>query len=367
MSWQQGAKKLATEAVQGASDLAHKYIDPLLEGDWHLPDLFEDVPITTMQHAPHPTVAPRLTVPARAAPPREKIDVYHGTGARLQPEVRVRDRRDGAVFNGPRPADLKNLPPSLEVVKDLPLGRFDMDKIGTGTGAQMFGHGLYFSDASNIARAYRHGIGNPTIGDEDAYKVFNQLQKQADSAPIAEGRPLYDRLALLEDLLAKGDTLAIHENNVNDAYSPAAMDWFQRNVEPTFDAPGGLYHAQLDASPEQFLSWEDPLSSQPLAMQNLAPLLQKYDLNSKLNFDAEGKYPDTGADLYHMLRMRAEHKRPHLVAQDLVGANIPGIRYIDRDYSKQLTGLPAQNYVMMNPDLIDILKRYRDGGDVHEG
>src|SRR5690606_18965584 len=36
--------------------------------------------------------------------------------------------------------------------------RFSMDKIGTGEGAQAYGHGLYFAEAEDVARSYRDGL-----------------------------------------------------------------------------------------------------------------------------------------------------------------------------------------------------------------
>ncbi|WP_434127511.1 hypothetical protein, partial [Enterococcus faecium] len=36
--------------------------------------------------------------------------------------------------------------------------KFSLDKIGTGEGAQAYGHGLYFADAEDVARGYRDRI-----------------------------------------------------------------------------------------------------------------------------------------------------------------------------------------------------------------
>lgn len=308
--------------------------------------------------------AARAAIPARPAPPRVQLDAYHGTPFRLKPENRIRHKITGKEAFTEKPAD--QLPFAVDLVESLPLGRFRTDKIGSGTGAQLYGHGIYLSDTPQVARSYRHGMENPRINGEDAFNLYNQIQKQADSASISEGRPLYDRLTLLEDLIGQGDTLAIRQNAEKDAYSPEVMDWFQREVEPTFNASGALYHTKINTSRPELLGWNSLLADQPLAMERLAPLLQKYELNDSLNIDPIANlYPDTGGDLYHKMRMRVENKNPELLAKELVGANIPGIRYTD--YGAGLNNADAENYVMMNPDLIDIIKRYRDGGNVHEG
>ena len=36
--------------------------------------------------------------------------------------------------------------------------RFDMSKIGTGEGAQVYGHGLYFAENEGTAQSYKNGI-----------------------------------------------------------------------------------------------------------------------------------------------------------------------------------------------------------------
>ena len=42
--------------------------------------------------------------------------------------------------------------------------RFDMSKIGTGEGAQAYGHGLYFAQNEDVARGYRDDLTN--LGDD---------------------------------------------------------------------------------------------------------------------------------------------------------------------------------------------------------
>ena len=36
--------------------------------------------------------------------------------------------------------------------------RFDLKKIGTGEGAQAYGHGLYFAENEGVARGYRERL-----------------------------------------------------------------------------------------------------------------------------------------------------------------------------------------------------------------
>lgn len=44
-------------------------------------------------------------------------------------------------------------PHDLPPVEGHPIGKFDMSKIGTGEGAQAYGHGLYFAENPNVAKS----------------------------------------------------------------------------------------------------------------------------------------------------------------------------------------------------------------------
>jgi hypothetical protein len=50
--------------------------------------------------------------------------------------------------------------------------RFSMDKIGTGEGAQAFGHGLYFTDMKDIAKYYADSLGHSRKFDGDTAHLY---------------------------------------------------------------------------------------------------------------------------------------------------------------------------------------------------
>ena len=333
------------------------------EGEWELPDLNEEVPIYTA-----PVQRTSLSVPAKAAAPRAKLEAYHGTPHRFAPEMKVRDRETGEeLFIESARVDPTNLPSGVEIAQQYPFGRFRMDRIGTGERAQAYGHGLYFAENPDVARLYRdenlpYDAPNPMIGGEDATALYNDLLSQGDILPYPQAQVMYDRSSLIEDLLQKGDTLGVRETLAKypDRYSPEAVDWYTRNVEPQWSAPGSLYQVDLDVDPAKMLAWDMPITEQPEVMQSVLPLLQKYQIEG---LDS-GKYPTLGGDLYHQLRIRSD-VRDSAMSDLLTGAGIPGIRYLDQGSRNRGGG--TENYVIMNPDLIEIMKRYNMGGAVQEG
>lgn len=300
--------------------------------------------------------------PAQPKPPRKKVEAYHATPHRFEPEVKVRSVDDDFEFYRPRPADLR-VSPGLEVVADYPLGRFRLDKMGSGAGAQMYGSGIYTAGAPDVARTYRRGnttsgAGNPTIGGVDANLVYSDLVEKADRLPISAGRPLYDQAALLEDIINTGDLLDVEKAMAAGDYAPDTADWFNREIAGKWDAPGALYQVGLDVDPAKMLSWDTPVIAQPEVMQSVLPLLQKYQIEGL----DDGRYPTLGGDLYHQLRLRSD-VRDSAMSDLLTGAGIPGIRYLDPS-SRGLPRGGSENYVIMNPDLIEIAKRYNMGGAV---
>ena len=367
------AKKAATEAAERApkprvkskpapkpAPKPAKIVFPD-EEEWELPDLDEEVPVYTA-----PVQRTPLSVPAKAAPTRSKLEVFHATPHRFEPEVKVRNVDDGFEFYRPRPADLR-VSPGLEVVEDYPLGRFRIDKMGSGAGAQMYGSGIYTSEAPDIARTYRQGnrpagAANPTIGGVDANLVYSNLVEKADRLPIAAGRPLYDQAALLENIINTGDLLDVEKAMAAGDYAPDTADWFNREIAGKWDAPGALYQVGLDVDPAQMLSWDTPLREQPQVLEALGSLLQRYGVGEEDLL--HGKYPMTGGDVYNRLSFRSDIQ-PKAMADMLTGVGLSGIRYLDPS-SRILTRGGSENYVIMNPELLRIMKRYNMGGAVEE-
>jgi hypothetical protein len=54
---------------------------------------------------------------------------------------------------------------------------------------------------------------------------------------------------------------------------------------------------------------------------------------------------------------------PEKASAALHAAGIPGIRYLDAN-SRGPTGNPTHNHVIFDPNIIDIKRRYKRGGDV---
>jgi hypothetical protein len=97
--------------------------------------------------------------------------------------------------------------------------KFSMDKIGTGEGAQAYGHGLYFADDPKVAKAYKEilkdstskssgniytvdipdeSVGNMLLWDKPLSKQPEYVQQQLLDLIDYEGLPQYLRKDIIQ-------------------------------------------------------------------------------------------------------------------------------------------------------------------------
>ncbi len=247
--------------------------------------------------------------------------------------------------------------------------------IGTGEGAQAFGHGLYFAENEGIARGYRDAAVDPdSVPLQFRGKPVNTpwnddiRERWADDfAGLSE-----DDADAFEELLGNLSQV----NNLNDVknvlgnVSPRARALYNSRVrsdlvKPDF-GPGSMYEVGINASPDTFLDWDRPLSEQSDAVRRgyaqarasgdplVADLLG--DLSNPAQLNNAGLFPNSGgAQAYNSLTPEAAEASRRL--NEYV---ISGIRYLDANSREAGEGL--RNYVVFNDDLVKILRKYGISG-----
>ena len=228
--------------------------------------------------------------------------------------------------------------------------KFDLSKIGTGEGAQVYGHGLYFAE-------------NPAVSGQGG-QYWNQFQNRFDWGEQTAANELknagFDRAKAAEQYRNITEQL-ISRGNVAPQTLEARAG-IQRLLES--DAPVGprTYEVNINADPAHFLDWDKPLRGQT---ENI----QKTLLDKSRNFQMGGDRP-LGVFANEALRT------PQSSAW-LNEAGIPGIKYLDQG-SRNATPIlktdkagnvisseyppPSSNYVVFNPSIIDIMKKYGIAG-----
>jgi hypothetical protein len=149
--------------------------------------------------------------PMRGKPPMAEIDVYHGSPHRFE--------------------------------------EFDASKIGTGEGAQAYGHGIYVAEAPDVAKGYAKGV-----KDMGAIKAMNNEMSQ------------------LAKVMAQDEVVGQYRKYKTDAGRNAAKryDELMSQRQKAVDSPGNLYTADLpDEMVDRMLDWDKPLSEQSPYVQKI--------------------------------------------------------------------------------------------------
>jgi hypothetical protein len=301
------------------------------------------------------------------------IDAWHGTPHTFPAErlVRMPDGSQQYLVGGVDA--LPDVPAGAELVQDFPFGRFKMDKIGTGEGAQAYGHGLYFADAKGIAEDYRRTL--TRNGRHELYVDGQKIDRALDIFPKSENvtapqfagnalRRFGDidqaKAALLEDITNGKKAGLIEPWEEQSRREAIGLVESMRGREIKNPLPGGVYRTQIDVDPDTLLDWDKPLSEQPAVMEQLSRLQTPTgnmadDALGYFSRDGFGnKSNPTGSDLMDFLREQQGSAQGASATARQVG--IPGIRYAD-GMTRNSAGEKSYNYVMFDDKPINIVER----------
>jgi hypothetical protein len=335
-------------------------------------------------------------------PAKTGIRAYQGSPHDFAAErlVRFPDKTEQYIVG--TPDVLPDVPEGAEVIQDFPLGRMRMDKIGTGEGAQAYGHGLYAAEAEPTARGYRDALTDRAssfrVENIDMPKwILRGIESSPDrAAAIAKYREDFSNRLLEAQKEAEGSVQPwLAAGRISSAKDVlAGLDALERGASMPHTA-GRMYEVNINADPNAFLDWDKPLSEQPEAVRRLAGWTPgaeaEYRKASTSDTDAllaalEGEsqyvpakmpqppgailpFSSTGDELhqklFHQARRELEGKGASgaysaRVAEKLREAGIPGIKYLDA--GSRSAGEGSRNYVVFDDKLISIIRKYGIAG-----
>lgn len=253
--------------------------------------------------------------------------------------------------------------------------RFDISQVGTGQGAQSYGHGLYFAEEPAVAKDYqeqlsgRRGVnpnaftaktrwlvnGEPapegisghaaldTAGDIDRYLYFVKSNTDPGVRDVLKQR-LDQRVAKFREEDKKGWATGSAGEDMRalaDYY-----DKYVRNVSPgniNERPPGRMYEVNINANPEHFVDWDKPIGEQQQKVKDALYEVVKKDAYGRALSATDKKRAD---ELWGMVKdpnkapagfAQEILKKPEFVEQ-LRKAGVPGIRYLDQGSRKGTVG-----------------------------
>jgi len=210
--------------------------------------------------------------------------------------------------------------------------KFSLDAIGTGEGAQAFGHGLYFAEDAGVAGSYKN-VNTEMLLDGKPFSV--------DASDGFEG---LDNLAVL--------ALRARNGNVDDAIQyadtidPSIADQLRNMDRSRLDVQQGhLYEVEIpDETTAKMLDFDKPFVDQPDELKNLFGGSERVDPNNRVP-----------TQLSYQRWLENSGISPEQAAQELQDAGYPGIRFLDG--SSRSGGGGTRNIVVFNPDDITQVKR----------
>jgi hypothetical protein len=276
------------------------------------------------------------------------------------------------------------------------LGKFRTSKIGTGEGAQAYGHGLYFAGNKEVAAYYREQLApaitkNFKLGTMDIFKNEVPLDYSSNRLRRVYGDESIPRASLIE-------TLMIDEGTIRRAFLTDGEEGAKKAVKEviedfidTYDGeadyinvgkkalkmpikfevsePGSLYKVELAPKENEYLLWDKPLSEQPKAVREKLAKTRKIEkrvLGAGVNkkeviLNVDDKFTK-GGDAYKELATELTREKGQqdirktggsamgeqdaLASQFLKEAGIPGIKYLDG--SSRSKGEGDYNYVIFD-------------------
>lgn len=189
---------------------------------------------------------------------------------------------------------------------------FDSGKIGTGEGAQAYGHGLYLADSPEVAKGYQENLGKlATMRRPDGLEIGASLGDSNIGASI-------------KHLESTGGDLKAAINTAPDRYIGNQLkQWEKLNWEMN-PSDKSLYKVDLpDEHIAKMLDYDNPI----------AEAIRKPLSNAAMDQFGSGLTGTSGEKLYQEMIFnfkQAGHPNPTQAATDwLTQKGVPGMRYLD--------------------------------------
>ena len=279
-------------------------------------------------------------------PTRLELDVYHGTPHRFEP------------------------------TEANPLGEFDASKIGTGEGAQAYGHGVYLAESPKVAEDYRRSTSRSRFLTNDGFFDPSELEHLNVKVKARHGN--------IDEAIETARKYGVPDEDYPEIAAKAARDLQKLEALKARggyrENPGVTYKADLpDEMIDRMLDWDKPLSEQrELATPILKELgyLRPNDNGPRqfaeavkalsLEHGGFGESGATGMGLFNAIYKGLQQGKPKainlakrmnlteqemfmeaspLASEVMKRMGIPGIRYLDAG-SRGQGGSGTRNFVV---------------------
>jgi len=233
---------------------------------------------------------------------------------------------------------------------------FKLNKIGTGEGNQVYGHGIYFAGDREVAESYRTILG--------AFSKFNELIFDAKGRPLNDdGSPNLAAFVAREKTFGFTDRKI--KNELKKEYPTLTNEQLNEAVkygkEFISESGGQLYSAEIPDAHE-LLDWDKPLAEQPESVQRALQTERDLYRGSDGMRGAFINDRSTGTQIYR--EFVRSYGSPEDASQRLNELGIPGLRYLDGNSRGK--GKGTHNYVIWDESRLnnDVQTHYMRGPEM---
>jgi hypothetical protein len=237
-------------------------------------------------------------------------------------------------------------------------GQFDIKKVGTGEGAQAYGHGMYFAENPNVAIQYKNILSKPEFTKTgEGIELRGQLPRMLDES--------YDELVAKNGIQQTNydDVTDIVgqrlDRQMKDALKANDMDWYNKTADMKLDLrrfienppenTGNLYKVDIpDADIPMMLDWDKPLSKMTEKESAIIEPLKQKLIASKNPYNPES------FETIGQIIQSSRGSNPNL-EKELAKAGFTGIRYLDE--GSRNAGKGTSNFVVFEPSTVKILEK----------
>ena len=144
---------------------------------------------------------------------------------------------------------------------------FKATQIGSGEGAQAYGHGLYFAESEDVAKQYRDVLAE--------LKTFSATDDIAAEIARADGEGRSIEELIRNAKVSSPNDVVGHLRRAADLQDEFKPEFAERSAmlrrgadllesgDVGFEkATGHMYQVEIDATPDELLDWDAPLSEQ---------------------------------------------------------------------------------------------------------
>ena len=250
--------------------------------------------------------------------------------------------------------------------------KFMLEKLGTGEGAQMYGHGMYFAENPKVAKEYQNRLADFSSPYTFQYqdKIFEPSYldnikdpvRHAVSLTYHQGKPTAQKIAKLglEDS-AKGEAYAL-EMGGKDYYQQMLDTANTLNKKDIKAQQGAFYKVDIpDEHIPKMLDWNKPLKEQNFPLLDYVNHIPPSKLDTLGKVTSYAKNNDLTVNSFYDT-LSKELGSAQKASEALQKAGVPGIKYLDEG-SREL-GQGKNNFVVFDPSNVKILERNNKIADI---